>query len=108
MLKSCTNCVREHIGKAHGYFLESLTGRYPARFWLGIGQLAMAWEESVERYPELAKAIDEEKKKMILDDTYWADTESLIVLATDIAKLEKQESEKQEIKNGRKSNNKKS
>ena len=78
MVHSCLNCVREHLGKADGYLNEYATGRYPARFWKCIAQLSLAWEECFLEYPEIAKKIDFEKKKMVDDSTYWIDVEPLI------------------------------
>jgi len=88
MIESCLNCTREHLGKAHGYLLESLTGRYPARFWKCIGQMSLAFEESYRSYPEVAKIIDSEKRKMIEDEDYLTDFDPLIDMVTSIANKE--------------------
>ena len=67
-----------------------MTGRYPARFWKCIGQMALGWEEAYRDFPELSSAIDEEKKKMIEDETYLTDFDILIDFATQLA-IEQQE-----------------
>ena len=96
MINSCINCTRKHIGTAHAYLMEVATGRYPNRFWLCIGEMVVAWEECYRKFPELAEMIDNERIKMIEDDSYFTDFVPIIEFATELANKEQDEEENEE------------
>lgn len=60
---SCLMCVRKHIGKAITQLAESNLG-YPAHFYLAMGNLSEAEDESIKVYPELATKIREYRLKI--------------------------------------------
>jgi len=78
---------------AHAFFMESASGRYPANFWKGIGQLVLAEMHCIMRYPDLFKKIEAVRLRMMIDNDYWPDLDPLINLATKHAKQENNELE---------------
>lgn len=62
---SCLMCVRKHIAKAQILLTEAELG-YPAHFWIALGNLSEAEDESIKDYPELSKKIRE--ARLIIQD----------------------------------------
>ena len=55
-MESCIVCVEKHIGMAVGYLQEAAAG-YEGRLGKALGQLALAEEECITRYPQLSGSI---------------------------------------------------
>ena len=64
---SCLICVRKHISKAIVLLSETSLG-YPQHFWLAMGNLSEAEDESIRAYPELATKIREYRGHLIFKD----------------------------------------
>jgi hypothetical protein len=62
--ESCIDCTRKHIGSAIVLFTESMLG-YPEHFWIAIGHLGQAEEESIKDFPELAKMIRKIRREIM-------------------------------------------
>lgn len=60
MIPHCLNCTRKHLAYAEVLMGEACLG-YPAHADLAIGQLHAAELEILEKYPEIAKRIREER-----------------------------------------------
>lgn len=64
---SCLICVRKHISKAIVLLSETNLG-YPEHFWLAMGNLSEAEDESIKAFPELATKIREYRGHLIFKD----------------------------------------
>jgi len=69
--ESCIDCTRKHIGSAIVLLSESTLG-YPEHFWIAIGHLGQAEEESIKDFPELAKKIRKIRRE-IMDKKNFCD-----------------------------------
>jgi len=78
--EQCYDCARKHLGTAHAYFLEASSGRYPAHFWLGIGELVLAASHVRRIKPDLAITIDKEKQHALEDPNYWINVRPILSL----------------------------
>lgn len=61
---SCLKCVRKHISQAIVLLSESKKG-YPEHFWIAMGHLGEAEDESIKAYPELANQIRDARESLI-------------------------------------------
>ena len=75
---------------------EYATGDYDVHFWYAMGHMAEAESESMADYPELAALIRIERVKMIDNEGYFTDFESLIEMASKFAEGEINDREKKE------------
>lgn len=75
----CGACVQKHVMQARALSLESRKG-YPVHRSFAQGHLAEAEDEALERMPETALIIREERLKMEKDLNYMPDWEALAVL----------------------------
>lgn len=64
MRDSCTDCCRKHLSQAMVLILEANKG-YPLHAWLAVGHMAEAEDEMLERYPQIAESIREERLKLM-------------------------------------------
>lgn len=62
-MESCIVCVEKHLGMADGYLQEAQAG-YPGRLGKALGQLALAEEEALDRFPEFAATIRTYRKAL--------------------------------------------
>lgn len=81
MEPQCLDCARKHLGTAFAYINEYETGRYPTHFWKAIGQLVCAENHVRIKYPKLGKFIEQERLKIMDDDSYIIDFDKLIEAA---------------------------
>lgn len=71
---TCLDCCRKHIGKAIVKLNESYVGDdYRNHFWLAMGELAEAEEESVAQYPGFSALIRETRLEMMENREYRPD-----------------------------------
>ncbi len=70
---SCLDCCRKHIAKAIITFQESLNAEYANHFWLAIGNLSEAEDETISEYPDLANSIRTIRLTMMADTSYTPD-----------------------------------
>jgi hypothetical protein len=61
---SCLKCVRKHISQAIVLLSEKKKG-YPEHFWIAMGHLGEAEDESIKAYPELANQIRDARETLI-------------------------------------------
>ena len=64
MRDSCTDCCRKHLAQAMVLILEANKG-YPLHAWLAVGHMAEAEDEMLERYPEIANDIRNQRLKLM-------------------------------------------
>jgi predicted phosphoribosyltransferase len=62
--ESCLDCVRKHIAQAIILLKESKLG-HPNHFWLALGHLAEAEEESMKDHLNFAEYIRKERHKIL-------------------------------------------
>ena len=98
----CLNCCRKHIGAAHAPLGEYVSGRYPENFWKAIGNLWLAELHTAIKWPNLSKAIEAQRVEMVDDDSFWPDLDGLLKIATDCAKQEVQNINKEQKNSRRK------
>lgn len=67
----CLQCVRKHLSKARAYLAESRLG-YPMRIWDAIGEMGLAEDECVLKYPIFAEQIRQERMKWLAHATQTA------------------------------------
>jgi hypothetical protein len=96
ILEPCLDCVRKHLAQAKAKMLEyqKASDEFPFHFDDALGHLAEAEDESVGKYPELAKAIREERVKTLQEDNYWPNFKTLQLYAIQLS--EEENSEKSE------------
>ncbi len=70
---TCLDCCRKHISKAIITFQESLNAEYLNHFWLAVGNLSEAEDESISEYPELAHSIRDMRLQMMNNRRYTPD-----------------------------------
>lgn len=75
----CGSCVLKHAVQARVLALEARKG-YPVHRAFSMGHLAEAEDEALERMPETAARIREERLKMEKDLNYMPDWEELAIL----------------------------
>jgi hypothetical protein len=68
----CADCTRKHISQAIVLINESHQG-YPAHRWLAVGHLAEASDESMGKWPSVARKLREERIKLMEDPMYIPD-----------------------------------
>ncbi len=68
----CADCTRKHVAQAIVLINESHQG-YPAHRWLAVGHLAEAADESMGKWPEVARKLREERLKLMSDMMYIPD-----------------------------------
>lgn len=68
----CADCTRKHIAQAIVLINESHQG-YPAHRWLAVGHLAEAADESMGKWPDVARELREERLKLMDDMMYIPD-----------------------------------
>lgn len=68
----CSDCTRKHIAQAIVLINEAHQG-YPAHRWLAIGHLAEAADESIGKWPAVARVLREERLKLMDDPFYIPD-----------------------------------
>jgi len=60
MRSSCPDCVRKHIAQAIVLLAEARLG-YPTHVWLAMAHIAEAEQESIEKWPEIAFYLREQR-----------------------------------------------
>lgn len=65
----CADCTRKHVSQAIILINESHQG-YPAHRWLAIGHLAEASDESIGKWPSVARELREERLLLMDDPMY--------------------------------------
>lgn len=75
----CALCAVKHLGKAKAKRAEVRLG-YPENFWSALGEMAVAEDHLCEMLPDLAGAINAERKAWEADPFHSVNFDRLMVV----------------------------